>query len=96
MNSDDIQPRDDARFSILRADAETNWRTWNLKMVERLEQQGHLQSRLDNAAERAVEILQRAEKTNVPMDCVQELINEILFPPAEETPEDEEFERQPW
>jgi len=43
-------------------------------------------------AEQAAIILEQAHATNLPDDCTQELANQVMYPPAEKTPEDEELE----
>ena len=91
-----IKPKDDARFAVLRGDAEINWREWNPTLVALFEQNGTLQTRLDKVAERAVELLLAAEKAGAPSNQAQELVNDILFLPAETMPEDEELESQPF
>lgn len=94
MNSPSLPLREDARFPVLRADAERNWREWNPKLVKSLEAANQLNQRLDNAAENAVRVLQEAEKKNLSPDQGQELANEYLYLPAESLPEDQELEEQ--
>ena len=94
MNSPSLPPKEDARFPVLRADAERNWREWNPKLVKSLEQKNLLNQRLDQAAENAVRVLQQAEQKGLSPDQGQELANEHLFLPAESLPEDEELEKQ--
>jgi len=79
MSNPSLPPKEDARFPILRADAERNWREWNPKLVRQLEQSNQLNQRLHNAAENAVRLLQEAEKQGLSPDLGQELANEYLF-----------------
>ncbi len=80
--SSHLEPKDDARFPILRASAEANWRRYNPSLVEKLEAKGYLNDLLDSAVERAVRILQQAEENNVPANQAEELANEELYLPS--------------
>jgi hypothetical protein len=60
-------------------------------MVESLEQQGKLDESLDSVAEQAVLICQQAMEAGLSRDQAQELMNEVLYPPAERIPEDDEL-----
>ena len=60
-------------LSVLRAQAEANWRHWNPKLVKQLEKSGKLDQVLNGVAEEAAIILEQAAKANLPEDCAQEL-----------------------
>lgn len=83
-------------IQLLRNQAEVSWRKWNPKLVKQLEKSGKLDQVLNGLAEQAMTILQQAKKANLPDDCAQELVNQVLYPKAEQTPEDNELESQPY
>lgn len=88
-----MQPKRDV--SVLRAQAETSWRRNNPKLVRQLEKEGKLDQVLNSVAEQAAITLEKAKKANLPDDAAQELANQVMYPKAERTPEDEELESQP-
>jgi hypothetical protein len=83
-------------LSVLRAQAETSWRRKNPKLVKQLEKSGKLDQVLNGVAEQAAIILEQAHAANLPDDCAQELVNQVIYPRAERTREDEELDSQPW
>jgi hypothetical protein len=53
-----------------------------------------LANRLNDRAR--VDRLVNVKKANLPEDCAQELVNQIMYPKAEKTPNDEELGGHPW
>ena len=92
VQSQSLPPYQDARFEVLRAQAETNWREENPRLVKRLEARGKLDSCLDARAEAAVIILQQAERAGVAENQAEEAVAEVLFPPSEPDELDRELE----
>src|ERR1700719_3052422 len=93
MSSLSQSPRQDPRFPILRAKAERNWHQWNPKLVSQLQQSDSLNQCLDDAAERALRVLQQAESKNIPANQAEELASEELYLPAP-SQSDEESENR--
>jgi hypothetical protein len=85
-------PKDDPRFEIFKGFLETNLQQWNPKLVKSLQAKGEYHQFVNLRVENAISQLLHAEKNNLPID--QEQVESEMYPPAEQTPEEEELARE--
>jgi hypothetical protein len=75
-------PKEDARFEILKAQADAHWSRYLPKRYAQLEQSGKLEEAISRAAETAVMILHDCERAGLNPDQGRELaMPEILLSP---------------
>lgn len=86
--------RQDPRFEVYKAQAETNWRENQPKYVALLEKENRLESSLNTTAETAVLIAQQAESQGLNSDQAEELVAEQLFPPSQDDQESPEADQE--
>jgi hypothetical protein len=85
-----LDPKDDARFEILKSKAETNWRVSNPKLVARLEKNNQLERALDTAASLTIKALNQCEEAGLAPDQAREIAYENLLLPSSELAADED------
>lgn len=74
--------RDDARFEMLKAQADDHWERFRPKIYRALKKAGTLDAALSQAAETAVLILHQSERAGLSPDQARELaMPKILVPP---------------
>jgi hypothetical protein len=77
-----IPPREDARFPILKARADSHWYEFRPKIYRALKKAGKLDHSLDLAVESAILVLHQCERAGLSPDQAEELaMQEILLPP---------------